>query len=503
MSLADIELTNLDTEPIFNHQVQNIVQSIIDIYADIQPALYLLDESGNFKLHVLSSNRADLVDILSKDASTFIILQSQKEYSSYRINTDELKKLFTGSKPPYEYSIVSPVSYEGSLVGFLLVLLPEDIQLEENEIQSFDRFSDSLGLAFITSRFLEKYQERSNQLSVMLEVNTHLNIAATKSDYLDEISRFGRYFIEFDRSVLVLHPEDTPEYFTIDHIEGDSQGLQMGMSYPLHDTLVSKCIKSGKPFLLRKSEGGAEQSIYWEGDSGESTFNQVVGFPLGRAKDAPGALILESIQEMPVTESEISIFEMISESLGAALTRFSLVDRLANYATIDTLTHLYNLRALKQRFSEELARAGRYQNSLVVLFLDLDGFKSINDTYGHLVGDYVLRETAHIIRDRIRTSDIPGRYGGEEFVIIMVNTDAESCLASAERICRAIREHNYEMNDITIENRISVGMAEFPVDGESMEDLIQSADTAMYTAKRQGGDQVVKYEEGMAQKLDT
>ena len=149
---------------------------------------------------------------------------------------------------------------------------------------------------------------------------------------------------------------------------------------------------------------------------------------------------------------------------------------------------------------EELARAGRYENSLVVLFLDLDKFKLINDSYGHLMGDYVLRETSQIIRDSIRTSDIPGRYGGEEFVVIMVNADAEACMASARRICSAIRDHKYAMNETVVENRVSIGLSEYPQDGKTMEELIRSADAAMYTAKREGGDQVVKYCEGMVTK---
>jgi diguanylate cyclase (GGDEF)-like protein len=82
----------------------------------------------------------------------------------------------------------------------------------------------------------------------------------------------------------------------------------------------------------------------------------------------------------------------------------------------------------------------------------------------------------------------------------MVNTDAASCMASAQRICEAIYKHKYEMNAISIQNRISIGMAEYPKDGETMLDLIQSADTAMYSAKEQGGNQVVKFKTGMAPK---
>lgn len=503
MSLADIELANLDIEPIFRNQALNSILTLSSFYKDVIPNIYLLDEKGNFKLQASNSNTAQLIQTIPSDTSTFIILHSQEEYSSYLIQNAENKGLFSSLESLPERSLISPISYQGGLFGILFTLIPDGTEVSDEMKVTFNRIAENLGVSYLAAQFLAKYQERSNQLSVMLQVNTHLNMAATKADYLEEITRFGKYFIQFDRAVLILHPEDTPEYFTVDHVDGDPTGLQVGMSYPVHNTLVSRCLKTGQTFIYRRDDGILEEGVYWAGDSEDYGFAQVVGFPLSRTKQAPGVLILESLEKVSVSDSEISIFEMISESLGAALTRFSLYERLANYATIDTLTHLYNLRALKQRFAEELARAGRYQNSLVVLFLDLDGFKSINDTYGHLMGDYVLRETAHIIRDTIRTSDIPGRYGGEEFVVIMVNADAESCMASAERICSAIRDFKFEMNEIRIQNKISIGLAEFPIDGESMEDLIQCADTAMYEAKARGGDQVVKYEKGMAKKLES
>lgn len=331
-------------------------------------------------------------------------------------------------------------------------------------------------------------------------MNTHLNIAATKTDFLYEISRFGKYFIQFDRAVLCLHPEETPEYFVVDSIEGDEVGLQRGMSYPMFNSLVSRAMLTGQHIVYRKSQTTMVEGIYRSGDFGDQDYKQVIVFPLAKIKNGPGALVLESREEYPLKQGEITIFEMISQNLGAALTRFSLYERLNNYATIDTLTHLYNIRALKQRFEEELARSKRYQSPMVVLFLDLDKFKLVNDTHGHLMGDFVLKETSQIIRESVRTSDVPGRYGGEEFVVIMLNTTADACMAVAERICDAIREHKYEMNMTRIENRISIGLSEYPRDGETMEELIQSADAAMYTAKRRGGDQVVKYEKGMVTK---
>ena len=503
MTLTDIDLANIDEKPFFKSQIRHLLNILYRVYPDANVYLYLKNDGLEFDLQDLPTNKDHLFESIPADVPAIMEMTVTKEFESKFIHNQENAAMFSTEPADWaEYSVLSPLGESGSVIGFMLTIFPPEFDDRELiNLEIFNEVAASLSANSVTSNLLKSYKDRSDHLSVMLEVNTHLNVAATKTDFLFEITRFGKYFLQFDRAVLVLHPENTPEYFTIDSIEGDETGLQQGMSYPVYNSLVSHTILTGHHFIYKQSSKEVPEGIYRTGDFQEYPYKQVIGFPLVKAKNGPGVLVLESSKEYPVKQSEMGIFEMISQSLGAALTRFSLYERLNNYATIDTLTHLYNIRALKQRFEEELARAARYQNSLVVLFLDLDKFKLVNDTYGHLVGDFVLKEISQIIRDSIRTSDIPGRYGGEEFVVIMVNADAAACMASAKRICSAVREHQFEMNETNIENRISIGLSEFPRDGESMQDLIQSADAAMYTAKRRGGDQVVKYEKGMVPKL--
>ncbi|NQV16722.1 sensor domain-containing diguanylate cyclase [bacterium] len=501
MTITDIDLANLDTKPFFKTQVTNFLEILYSVYPDIFIYFYVIDDTNSYILQDLSNNGGHVFDSISLDVPAIAHFQDLKEITTLFIDNQANAAIFSTDPSEWaDYSLLSPIGDSKSILGFLITILPAGMDKDSINLDLFNKVAASIGANSITSGLLEKYKGRSDQLSVMLEVNTHLNIAATKTDFLYEISRFGKYFLKFDRAVLVLHPDETPEYFIIDSIEGDETGLQQGMSYPVFNSLVSRSITTGQYSVLKKSHASQPQGVYRDGDFDDYPYDQVIVFPLAKIKNAPGVLVLESLREYQIKESEITIFEMISQSLGAALTRFSLYERLNNYATIDTLTHLYNLRALRQRFEEELARAARYQNSMVVLFLDMDKFKLINDNYGHLMGDFVLRDTAQIIRETIRTSDIPGRYGGEEFVVIMLNTDAEACMISARRICSAIRDHKFEMNEISVSSKISVGMSEFPRDGETMQDLIQSADAAMYTAKRRGGDQVVKYEKGMVPK---
>jgi diguanylate cyclase (GGDEF)-like protein len=160
-------------------------------------------------------------------------------------------------------------------------------------------------------------------------------------------------------------------------------------------------------------------------------------------------------------------------------------------AVTDALTGLYNHRYLHERLSEELHRAREAERPLSVLFCDLDHFKDYNDANGHSAGDAVLREVAHLIEQSVRNVDVAGRYGGEEFVVLLVETGREAALAVAERIRERIGDTGFSANGAPL--TVSIGVAGFPEDAERREQLLDKADAAMYLAKRRGRDQVAEY----------
>ena len=129
-----------------------------------------------------------------------------------------------------------------------------------------------------------------------------------------------------------------------------------------------------------------------------------------------------------------------------------------------------------------------------MLFCDLDHFKSYNDANGHSAGDAVLREVAHVIEQSVRNIDIAGRYGGEEFVVILVETDREEALTVAERIRARLKAAGFTAGGVPL--TVSIGISGFPEDADRREDILDKADWAMYLAKRRGRDQVAVFGEG-------
>jgi two-component system cell cycle response regulator len=167
--------------------------------------------------------------------------------------------------------------------------------------------------------------------------------------------------------------------------------------------------------------------------------------------------------------------------------------RLEQLAQTDPLTQLLNRRALTERITAEMERALRYDSTLALLMIDIDHFKKVNDTFGHLVGDDVLRDVGQLLLDTIRVSDIVARYGGEEFLILLPETDEAGAVSFAERIRTAVEDHAFARGGENPPLRItsSVGVAVFPAARiENVEDLLSRSDAALYRAKADGRNRV-------------
>ncbi len=159
----------------------------------------------------------------------------------------------------------------------------------------------------------------------------------------------------------------------------------------------------------------------------------------------------------------------------------------------DSLTGLNTRATFEENLKVEFARAKRYETELSLLFFDLDDFKNINDLFGHLAGDMVLKDVGRIVRNEIRAEDTAARYGGEEIVIILPQTGKVDALILGERIRRKIESRNLRYGDKTIQPTISGGLASFPIDACSETDLLKFADNALYRAKQHGKNNIAVY----------
>jgi len=228
----------------------------------------------------------------------------------------------------------------------------------------------------------------------------------------------------------------------------------------------------------------------------------ILVIPIILPKDVIGTLLLRASRiDRPFTEREIRVCISVANASANALYNAFLYEKLEaekknleNLAITDYLTGVYNIRYFYKRLDEEFSRAERYRMPLGCIMFDIDRFKRINDTYGHRVGDIILREFAQLVRAHIRKSDVFARYGGEEFIMLLPQTSPAGAIAEAERLSKIVREYRFSALSDKEGITMSIGIACSPDEKiKTPDDLITFADNALFTAKRKGRNQIVTH----------
>jgi diguanylate cyclase (GGDEF)-like protein len=227
----------------------------------------------------------------------------------------------------------------------------------------------------------------------------------------------------------------------------------------------------------------------------EGPCGAVVAFPLrSRAKTIGAAVVLDRVAAAGEPKLASGIAELVVTALegpAVALDNALTLQRVEALSVTDDLTQLYNSRYLNQVLRRESKRASRSGRPLSLLFVDLDGFKGVNDTHGHLAGSAALVEAADVIRRSARETDVVARFGGDEFALILPDTGSEGAAAVGERVRDRIAAHTFLVSmSLQIHLTVSIGVATLPDVAASAEELVRAADLAMYRVKETGKNNV-------------
>lgn len=191
-----------------------------------------------------------------------------------------------------------------------------------------------------------------------------------------------------------------------------------------------------------------------------------------------------------IEDRDADKFQIMGGQFVLGIKRAILYRRIQEMATYDSLTRVYTRRYWFERCGQEIERSRRFGYKACCLMLDIDHFKDVNDRYGHLAGDAILKEVSKIVRENIRQIDLLGRYGGEELCLLLTETDYDNGIFVAERIRQAIEQRQIRVYDEDLRVTASVGVSLFPGSGERLERLIEAADGALYRAKELGRNKV-------------
>jgi diguanylate cyclase (GGDEF)-like protein len=216
--------------------------------------------------------------------------------------------------------------------------------------------------------------------------------------------------------------------------------------------------------------------------------------PIHTRDDSLGVIVADNYYTgRPITDESVESLRSLCEFASTVILSARKYEEAERRSVVDELTGLYNFRHLERKMNEEIGRGIRYNRGFSVILIDIDNFKNFNDRNGHLTGNKALKDLSDLIRRTVRAVDVPGRFGGEEFLVILPETNRAGASCTAEKLSARIRDHAFIGAEQQPNGRFTVsgGIATFPEDGKDYASLMQKADSLLYLAKANGKDKIL------------
>jgi diguanylate cyclase (GGDEF)-like protein len=242
-----------------------------------------------------------------------------------------------------------------------------------------------------------------------------------------------------------------------------------------------RALEAGKTLVENNAKTTSDTGLYVETESRMS-------IPLVSFGQTLGVLVLDSQRVGAFHSNDTQPLESVADICANAIQNAHYVDRVKQLAYLDGLTGIFNRRYFELRMAEEIERARRYDSGMGVIMIDIDQFKRLNDEFGHLLGDEVLRQVSSILHQQLRKIDVVCRYGGEEFAILLSQTSPQHSLAVAEKLRRMVE--TWQFPGVPRPVTISAGTANYPDHGTTRDELVKAADAGLYAAKQSGRNRV-------------
>jgi diguanylate cyclase (GGDEF)-like protein len=400
---------------------------------------------------------------------------------------------FYKTSPSVESVCAVPVREHGIVRGILVVDRDKPEPFTGEDVALLTGVTDFVLRTIENERVFVQLDCAKVEQGKLYRAVDQLALATTEAQVIEAGVSSAREFAAFDFAVVTLfHRDGQHGTHEICAASGEGAAELVGQSFRHNGGLVSMVIANKHPLPYRGDYDPARQVVFTRRIRPPDMPSLVV-LPLLVHDSALGTLVLGSSQKGAFVDSVRTTLEVLARHVAVSLANARMVKRLEDLATTDGLTGLYNKRTLVEVAKQKLRSAERFEKPLSVLVCDLDHFKKINDTYGHDVGDVVIKGFGDILRRAKRNTDAVGRFGGEEFVVVCEETDATGAQLLAERIREQLETTTFHAKEQPIHITCSIGIATFPRAGTDWDQLFKATDEALYASKHGGRNRVTAW----------
>jgi diguanylate cyclase (GGDEF)-like protein len=402
-----------------------------------------------------------------------LLIEHDVEEMRARLGAD-----FVPARPARSFCAV-PILLGGKPVGVMAALSTErESQFEARDLEVMQTAAGQLGVAIENARLFTEEQRRARHLAFLNNISKMAISSEDAEQMMADIVREIQKNFHYDHIGIGIM-----DYATKDieiKAEAGTASQTLGRRIPVGSGVLGKVARTGVSALVQNAGPGQLAGVLPESRG-------VLCLPISYGETLLGVLNVESREENAFAPQDVLILNTLADLLATALHNSFVFQKLQQQSITDGLTGIKTRRFFWEALSSEWKRASRSGRPFSVVLVDLDKFKEVNDSLGHLEGDLVLARVGRLLEQKCRQSNVVARYGGDEFIILMPETGIEQSQVLAERLRLWLAtDPMLEEHHITG----SFGVASFPVHGFSMEDLIRVADAGMYVAKHAGGNQV-------------
>lgn len=386
----------------------------------------------------------------------------------------------------------APIRVKGQTVGFINLDSAEAGFYQPEHAESLQAFAHQAAIAIENARLFHESQRHARSMALLNEI-TRAGIASTdlKSTLQTLADRVGE-LIEADGCFITLWDEVGQKAIPVAASGEWQEKYLLLKSEPGEKTMTASVLQAGRALVI---EDAMNSSYISARIAAMFPTRSLLGVPLIADGKALGAMMVAFHQPHIFSSYEIDLSEQAARQIALVITKAKLYEEIQRQAITDALTGLYNRNGLFLLGEREIERALRYNRPLSALMLDLDHFKQVNDAYGHTIGDQVLREVSQRCLALVREADLVGRYGGDEFVLLLLETDLETACKVAERLREAIAISPIHTEKGEVAIAASIGVAQASLATPNLDVLIRAADDAMYVAKQSGRNRVMVKED--------